>query len=286
MIQSRTFRYILLCILFFTAAFSASGQDQITSDIDISWTTGIIRITAEAPITGKSGNITSERFRISEIIDRKLSGIATDALHGMYLDSLYSVGEWLQMDHDRLSRFEDLNFSMTRISSNMSMDLSTIKNVYEYNIYKDIIPLLLDIQGRRTPTPQELNYEPSAVFSGIIIYAYDTLPFYGEGETKGELQPALFPVIYNQDMEIVASADMADPEYLERWGFVMYSETTDESDFENRIGQYPYRTTAVQIFGNNHTDMIIRDESARKILYSGLNSRLIKEGRILIICRM
>ena len=84
-------------------------------------------------------------------------------------------------------------------------------------------------------------------------------------------------------MELVASASMAEPEYLKRWGFVLYTESLDTGQFEDRIGLYPYHTTAEAIFGNNHTDILIPEDAAEKILYNRNNHRLIREGRIVII---
>lgn len=276
-------------VLFFAVVFliilSSPLYSQIydlDSDMKISWETGEITITAEAAVPEDSDNLTTERFKISESIDRDLTEIATESFSKLYLDSLISVKDFLKENQSRMTSFDSLNYTKQKVSSSFSRNLSAVVNTYRFNLFTDLMPLLIN---HKTPSEirRILTYEPTASFSGIVIYAADVLPLYGEQKT-GRIQPAVFPKIYDSDMNIVASAEMAYPESLEKWGFAAYTEKVkDLSSFEERIGKYPFYTTAEAVFGNNRTDILIPEEAAKRILYNEANRRLIREGRILII---
>ena len=282
MILKRTkITLLIISTVLVTVASPLFSQYDVKTTTETSWITGDILISATAEIPESTTNLTSARFRITETIDRGLTAIVTGAFDGIYLDSLHTLSEGFTSTERRLSDFDALNLKKTRISSSLSLDLDSVTNLYKYNIYHELIPILLS-HKKIAPMPVILNYESTASFSGIIIYAAEPLPYYGEPDS-GLLQPAIFPKIFDREMDLIASAEMADPEYLAKWGFVLYTDSLDEQQFEERIGLYPYRTTAEAIFGNNRTDILIPEEAARKILYNEANRRLVREGRIMII---
>ena len=238
-------------------------------------------ITAISPVPEDTANITTARFRISESIERDLTDIVLDAFDTVSLDSRFSLSSYLTDNAERLSQFETINETKQRVSSSFSVDLSSVTNVYRYNIYNDLMPVLITHEYP-SPVPRVLPFVPSAVFTGIVIYAADEMPLYGE-EGTSLLQPSVFPVIYDENMNTVASERMSDPEFLQQWGFAAFTDKLEESAFYERIGRYPFRTTAQMIFGNNRNDIIITTEAAKRLLYNEANRRLIREGRILII---
>ena len=179
--------------LFFMSALLSMpvlAQYDVTTETDISWLTGDIIITATAAIPADTKNLTSARFRITESIDRNLTSYVTKSFQSIYLDSLNTVSDGFTASQQRLTDFDALNLSKTRISSSMSIDLDSVSNIYKYNIFKDLVPLLID-HTKPAPVPIKLNYEPSANFSGIIIYASGSLPYYG-ASGEGPLQPSVF----------------------------------------------------------------------------------------------
>ena len=136
--------------------------------------------------------------------------------------------------------------------------------------------------SRLVALPATLGFNPSRKFSGIVIYAKGKIPVWGTNELD-ELTPALLPKIYNDELELIATPLMADPKMLNRWGFVVYTNSIDEQEFIQRIGNYPLRTMLRSIYGVNNTDLIITKDVALKLLSSRDNDRIIREGRILII---
>ena len=272
---------LLSAVLILITASPLAAEYNITTETEISWEKGDIMIAASAPVPLEVPNLISERFRITETIDRNLTVLVTDAFDGIYFDSLKSLQEAFTSDGRILSAFDKLNLTKSRVSSSLSLDLDRVTNIYRYNIFEELVPILSD-RRHPAPLPIILEYEPTANFSGIVIYAADPLPYYGENLT-GTLNPAIFPKIYNENMDLTASPEMAETEWLGKWGFVLYTDSLDEKEFEERIGLYPYRTTAKAVFGTNHTDILISDEASRKILYNEANHRLIREGRIVVI---
>lgn len=256
-------------------------QYDLITGMTTNWENGDLTVTAEALIPEYADNLTTQRFRISEFIDRNLTEIATETFDNLYLDSLRTVRTFLKGNQAGMTEFDSLNYSTEILSSSLSRNLKSVKNIYKYNIYTDLMPILINHRNP-APVPQVLDFESTAPFSGIVIYASDNLPLYGEAET-GLLMPAIFPKIFDENMNLTASAKMAEPSYLKKWGFAAYSDSTDLSRFENRIGLYPFFITAEAVFGNNRTDILISEDAARKILYNKANHRLIREGRILII---
>ena len=58
---------------------------------------------------------------------------------------------------------------------------------------------------------------------------------------------------------------------------------TQEAPFLKRIGLFPLRVMAQQVFGRHHCDLILPREAVKKLLCSDNNRNVLKEGRILII---
>ncbi len=281
--QGNFFRFssFAAAFLLFSAFTLWPQQYDLKIGMETDWESGDITVTAEALIPEDADNLTTQRFRISEFIDRNLTEIASGTFDNLYLDSLRTVQTFLKENQAGMTEFDSLNYSTDKISSSLSRSLKSVRNIYKYNIYSDLMPILIHHKNP-APVPQVLDYEPTAAFSGIVIYAADNLPLYGEAET-GSLRPAIFPKIFDENMNLTASPAMSEPDFLSKWGCAGYSDTTDLSKFESRIGIYPIYVTAEAVFGNNRTDIIISEEAARKILYNKANRRLIREGRILII---
>ena len=133
-----------------------------------------------------------------------------------------------------------------------------------------------------------MGYEPSAPFTGIVIYAAEPLPVYGERNTQGapleaSLTPALLPRLFDEEMNLLLTASQMDPLQRETWGVMQYTSDLDQEKHRSRVGSYPLYTMAVGLFGVNRTDLILTGETARKLLSREDTRKLLREGRILVI---
>lgn len=273
--------FCTLSIFIFSLLPQLTHCQDIITETDILWESGEIHVITKLEMPDRQTNLTATRLEMTEYMNQKLTDISLESFKSIYVDSITTLGEAITNNVNKLSKFDSMNLEKNRASSNMDRKLNTIINLYKYDIYSDIIPLLISHQKPK-PIPLEINYTSTARFSGIVIYAGDELPCYGEN-IQARLNPAIFPKVYTENMELIIAESMMYPEFLSKWGMVQYTDDFSEKEFEHRIGLYPFRTTAQAIFGNNKTDLLLTEEAAAKILFLEENRELIKQGRILII---
>jgi hypothetical protein len=129
---------------------------------------------------------------------------------------------------------------------------------------------------------RRLGFVPSRNFTGLVIYAGGELPAHGK-DIRQQVRPAVFPTLYDEDMNPVLSVEMCEPTYLRRWGMVAYAESEDDSLLLERIGAAPLRTVARGVFGINATDLLLPKEAVDRLLVREANRELLSQGRILIV---
>ncbi len=127
-----------------------------------------------------------------------------------------------------------------------------------------------------------MGYVATREFSGVVIYAAEPLPSVGLSKDMSAA-PALFPRIFDEDMNLVLDRTMCRPEALAEWGMVGYTDTIDENEILVRTGQHPLRIAARAVFGIYSTDLVISNEAANRILTLAANIELLKDGKILVI---
>lgn len=168
--------------------------------------------------------------------------------------------------------------SATRLSTDLSAAIIT----YSYSMNPDLISIFIEHESTYLPEPP-IGFFPASSYTGLVIYAKGAYPVHGEDET-GQLAAALFPRIYDTDMNLIVDSEMIDPEFLSFWGVVRYAEGEDFLLESDRIGTYPLVTMAREIFGTNRCDVIIPTDVGLKLLADERNRRLITQGRVVIIC--
>jgi hypothetical protein len=97
------------------------------------------------------------------------------------------------------------------------------------------------------------------------------------------LTPALFPKIYDEEMNLIMDKSMCDPDRLRDWGMIAYSDVLDLRRYSYRIGSFPLTLMAKAVFGKNSTDIIISSEAAAEILSKEENRQLLAQARIVVI---
>ncbi|MEW5817083.1 MAG: hypothetical protein AB1798_17015 [Spirochaetota bacterium] len=255
---------------------------NITSDSSIDWENGTLTINARADLSSSGINLLNARNKAELAIDQRLVLLLRDALFPVPVDSYTLVKDLVQQKPELLDSFESIAAKGRKVLSHLTRDLAAFTVQYVYSLYPDIITPFLEHHNAFQP-PRLLGFEPTNQFSGIVIYMKGEFPVYGENKKAG-LIPCFFPKIFDQDMNLVASAEMTSTEAMLQWGFAAYTSSLDEKPYSTRIGLTPLRTLGIGIFGKNKTDIIIPNETARKILASEKNLDLIRKGKILVIC--
>jgi hypothetical protein len=202
----------------------------------------------------------------------------------MIVDSTSTAGELTEENPQLIPAINDLTYRHTGTFSHISPGLEHYSITYTYRFYPDIVDVFI-FHNRPYNPPRVLAYEPTADFSGIVIYMKGELPVHGEQQTE-KLTPCLFPKIFDENMKLIYEKGMVEPEMLRSWGMVVYTDDLEERPYEERIGLSPLRILGRKIFGEYYTDIVIETEAAEKILYNPHNRRLLAEGRVMIICEL
>jgi hypothetical protein len=221
------------------------------------------------------------RSKAQELIRRDRPTMIDRALFGIQADSFHTVGDLAASSPQVLTALQGLIGAPDEQYAKMSSDLTGVTVRYQVPIFPNLGQIFVN-QVRANPPNQLLSYVPTTVFSGIVIYAKGKLPIHGENR-EGSLVPSLFPRIWDQNMDLLASANTVNPEVLKTRGIAAFSDSTDEKPFTARIGLVPFRTVAVGLFGKATTDVVISNQAADHILASPDNIKLLTEGRVLII---
>lgn len=264
---------------FFLCGLDDQPEFRVSGSLD--WTEGRIKMVISTTIPEDGSDKPGLPVTIQKETEKKLPKVVRDAVLSMTLNSYYTVYEKISDNGSILAEIEDLYRYAEKGYVRYSRDLSEIHQEYYINFFPHIAELFIQ-HSIPLPVPRNIEWVPTAEFSGILIYAKGPLPVHGERE-NGTLNPALMIDIYDENMDIVFESKMMQPENIRRWGPAAYSSELDETAWLERIGPTPLRIVARGIFGKYYTDPIIRIEDAKKILYNKNNRSLLEKGRVLII---
>ncbi len=261
-----------------TAAASLPVPSYVSS---VDWQKGVVSIDARIDLTGFSQVLPSARSQGEQIIAHSASEMLEDALFPIPVDSYQTVGSLSLSDPATMSAVMGILTPGDKQYSVLSRNLKSLVVRYQIPLFPDLGSIFVHQTQANPPLPP-LGFVPTTRFSGIVIYAKGELPVHGESRSA-RLAPCLFPRIWDENMDLVASAKTVDPSVLREGGVAAYSDSTSLGAFTARIGSVPFQTVATGIFGKYDTDVIISNEAARELLASPDNINLITEGKILII---
>lgn len=276
--------FMTIAIILLTALPRADAADTIDFDSTIDWEKGILEIKAQTDLAGEDSFIPAARQKSERLTAEELPVHFRAAIAGMIVDSTSKAGELTEENPRLIPAINDLTYRNTGTFSHISPDLKHYSITYTYTFYPDIVDVFI-FHNRPYNPPRVLSYEPTADFSGIVIYMKGEFPVHGEQKTE-KLTPCLFPKIFDENMKLIYEKGMVDPEMLRTWGMVVYTDDLEERPHEERIGLSPLRILGRRIFGEYYTDIIIEAEAAEKILYNPHNRRLLAEGRVMVICEL
>ena len=96
-------------------------------------------------------------------------------------------------------------------------------------------------------------------------------------------RPALFPRIWDEQMNLVLEKGMCSIDALARWGMVGCVLRPDEDAATLRVGNFPLRLAARGVFGDTPTDIVIPTDGALQLLTLPENMDLLRQGKIAIV---
>ena len=197
-------------------------------------------------------NVDSENKLLDVILDQELS---YKQVENIISSSKCTIGRFTNKSSIYST---DHNIDVTQISSLL------VKHKTPYKLQKPI------------------NYVSSKKYTGIIIDARGTLPVHGEF-VQDKVNPCLFPKVYSSDMELFYEKNMVDSVKSKESGICNYDYSDNLEKYINLIGNEPLYIVAQKTFGQNRSDLIIKNEDALKITSIAENLNLIKEGKVVIL---
>ena len=96
-------------------------------------------------------------------------------------------------------------------------------------------------------------------------------------------RPAVFPRLWDEEMNLVLDRSMCHPDALARWGMVGYAQSLDDDVVTLRAGLSPLRLAARGVFGDKATDLMLPIQGVRQLLTLPENIAMLQEGRIVIV---
>lgn len=270
--------------LVFTIASQTShlfaAEPSIESVSSINWvsrkfTSKLTLDTEKAKLQMPSG-----KKKASASIISKMPQLIQPPLLSLYTDSNTTLSDYVL--NEKLSLDNVYNFIMGgyKTPDVFSTDIKTLNSTNTLQV-NDISKLLIK---HKTPyAPEEpIDTVPSRVFSGIIIDARGEYPVHGE-YVKSSVSACFFPTIWDENMNVIFEKGMELPEVLSSQGMISYDYSDNTERYEDRIGYDPLYIRAVQVYGRNRTDPVIKRNDALKILTVPENIQLLKEGKVVIL---
>lgn len=275
-----------IVLLLVSLSWVAWAQD-IESDSRIDWETNQFAVELEARVTPSESRTASTVHRAQTRLDQEFPEALFAGLLPLPVDSRRVIEDAVRDDPDLASQIARLARSAERSVPRPMEDLRGVSRTYSVSLFPDLTQLFVN---HRVPYQMErvVRWVPTREFTGIVIYAAESLPLHGSGTGSGaaehvQLVPALLPEIYDTNFRPVLEQDMIDPAAISRWGVAHYTDQTHPDAWRERAGTQPLRIMARRAFGIIPTDVMISPEDADRILASPHNRNLLQEGRIVII---
>lgn len=226
----------------------------------------------------------SHRFQTEQYIESKAPYMITEELGNITVDSLNKMSDLLYSDPLFYTSVEEQIGKMNKTFSRSTADMRHFTLRYTMPFFPfliELFPLQEEAKELNFFTPLDYRREE---FTGIIIYAQGLYPLQGT-DREVEPQPALFPKLLNENLDVVYERSMVNPDSLRRWGMVRYSReaTMDPARWREQIGTKPLQISARGLYGKYPTNIILSEEDCRLILANESTNHLLQEGRVLIL---
>ena len=223
----------------------------------------------------------AERSRVYREAENDMAGNFISAAAGLQIDSATRLSDWINRNPRKLSDLTARIEATPLAAGTYSREFGSLSLRYRISLFPDIAEVFIEHHTGYS-LPATLFYVPSAPFSGILIYASGELPVHGENRSA-PLEPALFPRIWDSDMNLLFESRMMDREDLLKTGPVAYADSLDAPAIAERVGRNPIRILARGVFGLAPTDPIIPREDALAIRNSPEGAELLRRGKIMIV---
>jgi hypothetical protein len=280
----------LIVILFLSCATlaMAAGPSPIVSEPGytvtgaVDWKTATLSVQIAHALDPATPSLVRAKGDAETDIDARLPDFLSHALSLVIVDSAHTFGDMLASDASLFARVNDLAVAAPRAEVYLSTDFATLNVRYTIPLFGSggiATPLLPSVES---PLRRRLGDVMTRVYTGLLIYAKGPLPEIGSTR-MATVQPALFPRIWDEQMNLVLDKGMCSPASLARWGMVGYAQDLDDPAAAARVGAVPLRLAARAVYGEKGTDLVISADGAHQLLALPQNIALLREGKICVI---
>jgi len=278
--KKNLYKIICLGLLLFIQKSLFASESSIEARSDINWierkfTSRISLDTQKAKLQMPSG-----KKKASAFIKTKMPQLIQAPLLSLYTDSNKTISDNIINEELSLDTIYDFIMNGYKTPDVFSTDILSLNTTNTLNV-NELSQYL--VKHKNPYSPEEpIDLVPSRAYSGIIIDARGQYPVHGE-YVKSEVYPCFFPTLWDENMNIIFEKSMENPQVIKEEGFVSYDYSDNPLRYIDRIGSDPLYIKAVQVFGRNRTDPIIKRSDALKILTVPENVELLKEGKVVIL---
>ena len=147
-----------------------------------------------------------------------------------------------------------------------------VEKVLDFFGPRGFVPILFKAGKETGKFPEYCDYVFSTTFSGLLI------------DARGlDRKPAIAPNIYDQEHNLVYSADLMELYHFEERGAVLYLTNPNDKRIRERVGDNPFRTIAIPDDKLLETDLAIFSEDARVLLQHQSTINNLQMGRVVVI---
>lgn len=253
---------------------------SVTSRID--WPAGSISVEVTHDLDPSTASLLRAKADAETDIDARLPDFLARVISPVQVDSSHTFADLLQADAGLFARVSDLALGARRTGLFLSADFSALVARYTVPLFGDqgiASPLF---PSHEAPFRRTIGDVTTRKYTGLVIFARGALPAAGAPRDL-VARPAVFPRIWDEQMNLVLDRGMCSPDALAKWGMVGYTQRLDDATAELRVGALPLRLSARGVFGSTPTDLIISTDGARQLLALPENVALLREGRVVII---
>jgi hypothetical protein len=265
-----------------TAPLALAAEPGFASMGVMDWENGLFAVEITRDLDPSTDSLPRAKGDAETEIEARLAPLLVEALSAVQLDSARTFGNLLSADPTVFSSIRERALSASRDALFLSSDFSRLIARYSLPFFGERGIAAALAHGKEVPIRKRLGYTPSRPFTGLLISARGKLPLSGKSE-EGALKPALFPRLFDQEMNVVLEKAMVSPEAIARWGMVGYADSLDDDVVFSRAGPNPLRIAARAAFGKSPTDIVISSEAARQLLTLDQNIALLREGKIVVV---
>jgi hypothetical protein len=252
----------------------------VTGRVD--WSTATLQVEISHDLDPSTASLVRAKGDAETDIDGRLPEFFSRAISTVTVDSSRSYGAILQSDPALYAQVNDLALAARRTELFLSTDFTRLVARYAVPLFGDTGIAAPLFPGQASPIRAVLGDVVTRRYTGLLVFAQGALPEAGTTRTA-RARPALFPRIWDEQMNLVLDRRMCSPASLARWGMVGYAKGLDDAAAELRVGALPLRLSARAVFGDTPTDIVISTEGARQLLALPENIALLREGRIVIV---